>query len=285
VAAPRRLGERGLGGWLDAYGVLGSLDGDGNSADLDYGLFGSTLGLDFRLGDHGLLGVAAGYARTEVEVDDRGARGDADTAQGALYAAWANRIVYAGLSGRYAWSQAESRRDIVAGTLRRKARADFDSHDYGLRGELALRALDARGVQLEPLAGFEWNHLTRDDFDERGAGSLGLSVDSETLDSALLQLGARVHGLFEMNEQSVLAPELRAYWLHEFGDDERRVDARLAGAPFSVTGAETPRDGALVGAGWSISLGPHVRATADYDLRIDADRVEHVGSVAFRARF
>jgi hypothetical protein len=52
-----------------------------------------------------------------------------------------------------------------------------------------------------------------------------------------------------------------------------------------VEGAEAPADGGLFGAGWSVSLYRNVRATADYDLRLDSDRMEHVGSVSVRVRF
>ncbi|MGH0031471.1 MAG: autotransporter outer membrane beta-barrel domain-containing protein [Myxococcota bacterium] len=285
VAAPPRLGERGVGVWFDGWGILGELDGDGNSADLDYTLYGSNLGVDFRLGDQVLVGGAAGYARTDLDVDDRDSDGDADTAQGMLYAAWANRRVYAGLSGRYAWTQSETSRDIAVGTLYRKARGDFDANDYGVRGEVAVNAFETESFGIEPQVGLEWNHLSRESFTESGAGGLGLRVDSEDLDSTLLQLGGRIHGLFGVDEDSVLAPEIRAYWLHEFGDDERRVDAHLDGAPFTVVGAEAPRDSALVGVGWAMSLGRSVRATAGYDLRIDEDRMEHTGAVTVRVRF
>ena len=83
----------------------------------------------------------------------------------------------------------------------------------------------------------------------------------------------------------MLAPELRAFWLHEFGDLERKIEATLGDAPFTVEGAEAPRDGALFGMGWSMSIGRNLRATADYDVRWDADRLEHTGSVTLRLRF
>lgn len=285
VAAPPRPGERGLGTWLDGYGILGTLDGDGNAATLDYRLYGTTAGFDARLGDHGLAGLAVGYARTDVDLRRREDSGNANTVQGALYAAYATPLVYAGLSGRYAWSRSESTRSIAIGDLGSRARADFDSHDFGLRGELDVNAFEVHDVRFQPLAAFQWSHLSRQGFQERGAGSLSLDVASETLDTSLLQLGARVTGLFPVGEQAVLVPELRAFWLNEFGDRARRVEARIAGAPFTVRGAEAPRSGALVGAGWTVSLGRDVQAAADYDLRLDADRLEHTGTLSLRVRF
>ena len=134
VAAPPRVGEGGIGTWIDGYGILGDLDGDDNAADVDYDIYGASAGLDVRLGDRVLAGVSAGYARTDVELDDREGDGEADTAQGALYAAYASPLVYAGVSGRYAWSNSESTRQIDIGTLSERARGDFDSHDYGALG-------------------------------------------------------------------------------------------------------------------------------------------------------
>jgi autotransporter-associated beta strand protein len=279
------LGERGMRGWLDGYAVLGDLDGDSNAADVDYDLYGASGGFDILLGDQVLAGLSAGYARTEVDVGDRHSDGDADTAQGALYAAYATPLVYAGVSGRYAWSNANSKRRIEIGTLSAHARGDFDSHDFGVRGEVAVNAYETRGVRFQPLAAFDWSHLGRESFDESGAGSLGLDIDSEDLDSTLLQLGGRIDAVFPVDEEAVIAPELRAFWLHEFGDRDREVEAAIAGAPFTVVGAEVKRDSGLFGIGWSMSLGANVRASADYDIRLDSDRTEHVGGVTIDVRF
>jgi autotransporter-associated beta strand protein len=284
VAAPVLPEDPRLGVWLEGHGSLGDLDGDDNAAGVDYDGLGGSLGFDARIGDHLLAGLAGGYERTDIDLD-RDGDGDSDTWQGAVYAAFAASRIFAGASGRYGFSQSDSRRQIQVGTLAPEARGDFDSHDFGARAEVAVNALELGQLRLEPLAGFEWNHLSREDFDEDGAGSLGLAVDSEEIDSSVLQLGARVRTLFAIGEDAVFAPELRAYWLHELGDRERRVEAALAGTPFVVEGAEAPADSGLFGAGWSVALYRNVRATADYDLRLDADRMEHVGSVSLRGRF
>jgi hypothetical protein len=70
-----------------------------------------------------------------------------------------------------------------------------------------------------------------------------------------LSVGARLHGRFEIDEETSMVPELRAMWLHEFGDRDRIVRGRLNGAvtggDFRVRGAESPRDSALLGLGWA----------------------------------
>jgi autotransporter-associated beta strand protein len=246
---PWRPGARGLtdvaaapdgsvGLWFDANGLFGEVEGDGNSADADYLVGGGTLGLDTRLGRHGRAGLAVGYANTGAELDEPEGQVDAHTAQAALYAGYATPRLHLGASGRYAWSRADSERDIRVGDLAYTADGDFDSHDYGARAELALEAFPNGRFSLQPLGAFEWGHYRRESFTESGADVLSLDVDEEEIDTATLQLGARLVALFAMEDGLYLAPELRAYWIREFGDLDRRVEASLGGAPFAVSGAE-----------------------------------------------
>ena len=48
-------GDSGFGGWLDGYGVIGTIDG-GNPKDVDYDVFGASGGVDYRFGDRFLVG-------------------------------------------------------------------------------------------------------------------------------------------------------------------------------------------------------------------------------------
>ena len=78
-------------------------------------------------------------------------------------------------SGRYAWTGADNTRNIDIGALSDTVRGQFDSHDFGARGELAINAFetsDVRSVRIQPLAAFEWSHLTREGFQETSAAGL-----------------------------------------------------------------------------------------------------------------
>jgi len=86
-----------------------------------------------------------------------------------------------------------------------------------------------------------------------------------------------------------MVPEVRAMWLHEFGHTDRIVRGRLTGVvtggDFRVRGADSPRDSALLGLGWSASIGEAVRVFADYDAIVDSRRLEHNFALTVRVWF
>ena len=57
--------------------------------------------------------------------------------------------------------------------------------------------------------------------------------------------------------------------LHEFGDVDRVVRGRISGAltggAFAVSGADAPRDAALLGIGWAASVGANAEMVLSYD--------------------
>jgi outer membrane autotransporter protein len=282
-------GGPGFGGWLDAWGIVGNLDGDGNSADLDYKLAGTTLGLDYRVSERWIAGLAAGYAYTTFDLNERKTSSKANNAQAALYGGYFDPRFYVGASARYSYGSNESERRITIGTLDRVASGDFDSHDFGARVEAGSNVVRFGTATLQPLAAFDWSQLGQDGFSETGAGALDLDVDSETTTSLLLSVGARVHGRFEIDDETSMVPELRAMWLHEFGDTDRivrgRLDGAVTGGDFRVRGAESPRDSALLGLGWSATIGDAVRVFADYDAIVDSRRLEHNFAITLRVWF
>jgi autotransporter-associated beta strand protein len=278
----------GVGAWLDAFGVLGRLDGDGNSAQLDYDLYGGSAGLDYAVSEHIVAGVAAGYAHADADLDQRAGDGNVDTAQAALYAGYVDPRFYASASGHYAYAWNDSRRRIGFG-IDRSASAHFTSRNAGARGELGVHALRVAGVDFTPSAAVDWSRLSRAGFGESGAGSLDLEVERDTLDSLVSSLGGRASGVVEISEGVRMQPELHAYWLHEFGDRERSIAARLQGAVassrFEILGAEVPQDWILAGGGWSVSVGDALRVSASYDVGVSGALLQHEATLTARFQF
>jgi fibronectin-binding autotransporter adhesin len=277
------------GAWFDALGLYGELDGKHGEADVDTRLYGGTLGADAWVADHVVVGLAAGYARSDVDLDARHADAFGDTAQGALYAGYVDPRGYVSAYGRYAYTFEDSLRKIESSTLARRAHARFDAQDYGAGGELGLTVLSFGGVALQPIAGVDWLRLTEERYTEHGAGDLSLVVDPDDLESTTTRFGGRVFGRLEMKRVGTFVPELRAFYQHLYGDRERVLDARLSGAPglasIGVRGASLPRESLILGLGWGVSVGGNLTVSFDYDAVLDSDRMEHQGTVAARVAF
>jgi outer membrane autotransporter protein/CSLREA domain-containing protein len=277
----------GVGVWLDGYGLFGDITGGSGTDDLGTTIWGTSLGADLRLAESWVVGAAGGYAHSDLDYDSLDASPTIHTAQAAAYAGWASARAQAGAAFRFAWSHMDSSRGIAfapPSTFSRDADADFDGIDLGARVEGALSLATIGGFDVQPLASFTYTHLEQDAFDESGAGSLDLSVDEQTLDSAVSGLGARLRGRFALGEDRWLRPELHARWLHEFGDTERTLDARIGGTPgatFSVRGAELARDTGVVGAEWTLTDAGRLHVFAGYDLAINPDLLQHSVSLGF----
>lgn len=277
------------GAWLDAYGLFGSLDGGVGEADLDTTLYGGTFGMDAWIADHFVVGVAAGYARADVDAKGRSADTVADVVQGALYAGYAHPRGYLSAYGRYAYAFQDSARQIASSTLSRTARASWNAQDYGAGAEAGVTLLRVGPVAFQPLAGVDWLRLTEESYRETGAGSLSLDVRPADLTSTTARFGGRVVAHFTMNEQSEFVPELRAFWQTELGDRDRVLHANLLGSgaagAIPVTGAGLPGSAFVLGLGWSADVSSALQILADYDALLGSDRVEHQGTVAVRVRF
>jgi outer membrane autotransporter protein len=279
--------ETRFGGWFDGYGMLGELEGDSGANDADYTIYGVSLGVDHRLTDQLLLGVAAGYARSGVEFDRPEGSGDADIFQAAVYGGYAVSRLRIGASGRYAYSGVESSREIIFGETLRQAEADFAGHDFGARVEAAVDAFELGSFGFQPLAFFDYTHLSRGSYTEEGADSLDLEVEGEKIDSIVGGAGLRIHWSFDMEGGYRLLPELWGRWLHEFGDRDRKIQARFSGASsggsFTVRGVELARDSGVVGAAWTVIDANGFELSADYQLLLNRNLREHSFGLQLRA--
>jgi autotransporter-associated beta strand protein len=286
VSLGSQEGDR-WGAFLDGYGLFGRLEG-GGAKDVDYDVYGPVAGFDYALTDAFVLGVSVGYARTALEAGSISS-GDADSLQGALYASLALPRFHLGAALRGAGSSMEAERKIVFSSLSRRARSDFDGWDASGYLEAGYAFGDPGRFEVEPLAALLYTHGAQEKFRERGAGSLDLEVARQDFDSLLSILGVRLRGNYPGGEVFRFLPFLRAAWQHEYLDVDHSVDARFTGArsggAFTVVGAETPRDTALVGVGWDVGISDRSSFQVSYDARVNADFVEHAVSLGLRVSF
>lgn len=103
-----------------------------------------------------------------------------------------------------------------------------------------------------------------------GAGILGLNAGSRSVTSLPLFLGTQVDTSWMLPNGTMLAPQVRASWVHEFFPD-RQVDASfimLPDAAFTVQGARAARDAAKLTAEarWFFNPAAFMFASADSEM-------------------
>src|SRR5262249_1788086 len=149
---------------------------------LDYTIGGFSLGVDYLIAKRVLIGAAGGYAYSTLDFNGLSGESTSNTGQGGLYAGYITEKLRLGVTGRFGYSAMRTRRDIDF--MSREAKGDFSGWDAGVRAEAAVDLVKLGGVEIQPLASIGYTHIEQDSFEESGASSLNLDVDSQTVDSA-----------------------------------------------------------------------------------------------------
>ena len=119
-----------------------------------------------------------------------------------------------------------------------------------------------------------------DDFTETGAGNLNLAIADENIDSLRSLIGTRIRWQ-QPWRCTMLEPEVRLQWMHEYLDTNATLGARfaVAGSPgFTTTGLDLGRDWAMIGTGVTWQKNDTCSITANYDAQVKDRTALHAAS-------
>lgn len=157
----------------------------------------------------------------------------------------------------YAYNDIRLTRDVALPGLAARARGDTYGHQFLSSLEAGRTYAMAKGMAATPFAGLTASTLDQASFVESGAGVLNLAVAGETTSSVRSMLGARFDADVEPLDGLAFHARFKLGWAHEFADTDQVMRASFAAAPagsFTVRGAQTQRDSALVGVGVASQL-------------------------------
>ena len=227
------------------------------------------IGADYRLTPNLLVGLSAGYAHTDVTLDDVGSSATIDSYSPGIYASYADHGWYANFIGDYlhnAYTQ-----DRVIGFLGQTASSAPEGNEgmVDLDGGYDFH----RGAwTFGPTAGLQYTHLTVNSFSEAGSVA-DLSVNEEQSDSLRSRLGGNVS--YALSHWGVnFTPHLEASWQHEFFQESRGITSQFnqfGGGSFDVRTQNASRDSALVDAGVNAEINRTVTVFADYMVQAGQD--------------
>lgn len=272
--------------WAKGYGNLGNRRGDDLSSKYDYNGGGLIAGFDRKLTEYLLLGAAAGYTYTKVNMSDLNDNGKVAGYQGSLYTAYNLDSWYINGLIAYGYNRYNTTRNISFGSIARTANADYDGQSLSGYVETGYRIKTA-AVNIIPLASVQVSSLWRSAFTESNAGALDLVVDSDRTTSFIGSLGVKLRKEYKTKNGSI-SPEIRCKWLHEFADSDYMLNASLTGYPvssFSVRGDRAHRDSADISAGFSWEIDRSFALAFTYDAVLTGDRTEHAGTAGIRFRW
>jgi autotransporter-associated beta strand protein len=273
---------RGLGFFdhTDADASLGSPEGHATTG-------GVQAGYDHTLGDHGLMGLSAGYAHTTLRVDDRASSGNADSRQVGLYGSYTPGHWFFNASGGYTLADNAMTRGIDFPGVSTQAESSFKSHTYTGFGEAGYAFMPKDHLSLEPSAAVEYNHIDQDGFTETGAPGFNLTVADQKFDSLVSSLGLRIARLFKADSAHPYILGVRGAWQHEFHDVNNSISARFAETPtanFLVQGTPQKRNAAAVGFDGRLNLTSAFQLFANYAASLSSGKTDHgiLGGLSIR---
>ncbi|HEX8295574.1 MAG TPA: autotransporter domain-containing protein [Chthoniobacteraceae bacterium] len=239
--------ERRWGFFITGTGAWGDVETTSSARGSSFTTGGVTIGADYRVNRHLVVGAAVGYVNTSADLS-RGGSLEVDGGKASLYATvydggfYVNGIVGAG------YGSVETRRRTLGGF----AHGDTDATDFSA---LLGTGYDVHvgGFAFGPVASIQYGTVGIDSFTEHGAPG-ALRVDAQSQDSLKSALGLKASYTKKVG-RVVLRPEIRAQWQHEFLDHQSSIDAGFSSRnSFTSRGPETGRDGLLVDAGISAQL-------------------------------
>ncbi|HSR87376.1 MAG TPA: autotransporter outer membrane beta-barrel domain-containing protein, partial [Pontiella sp.] len=261
--------DRGARGWIRPYGHWSDRSDQDGFSGYDHNVYGTLVGIDW-VQDHVLLGVAGGYARSDIDQDD-GRDSQADTGYGVFYASVGTQDWFGDVSVAFGRSDIEDDSGTVFGS-----EADYDANNYALYvgGGKEMRSRSGMFF-FTPQASLLMSQYQQNSYTEKMGTGVAREVDAYDYSSVVSSLGAAV-AMQQDYENLTLRPELRLRWLHEFNDDEEKIDFTLlqgmGGEYFSLMPA-AEEDILEAGAGlscgfdnaWALMLDLDWRFGEDYD--------------------
>lgn len=263
--------------WFKGFGARATQDIQGSFAGYRSRTAGGSFGADSMLENNWLVGAAFTFADTDVDMDSgrSGDRTDIKTYLATFYTSHDFGDWYLDGMLSYAQQRFDSSRDTTVTGI---ARSSYDGNQLSARLVAGFPLMLNELTTFTPLAGLEWNGVTRDAYSETGAGALSLNVQKETINRVRSIVGAKLSTERELSNGMTLIPSVRASWKHEFNNDAMRSTTTFVGGgpAFNTPGQDLPGNSFSLGASLSLQTSKNFTLSA----HVDADKAKAYSGVA-----
>jgi uncharacterized protein with beta-barrel porin domain len=248
--------------WSRVYGGRGTVEGDGNAADMDFGAGGILVGVDGLIAPDVFAGILAGVGGQGVDIPDRASTADIRSYHLGLYGGAAIGEV------RLALGAAVSAHDVsVTRSPEFTGFSDELDSSYGvttgqLFGELGY-AFDLGEAELVTFIRAAFLGQSGGDYAEIG-GDASLSGSSDASGAAVLTLGLKASTDIAVDEDRSLTAHGLIALQHTSGDAPTATHAFEGGTLFTVSGADPDETALLLEAGISGELAPGINLDLGY---------------------
>jgi outer membrane autotransporter protein len=251
--------------FIQGMGTIADQETTATSPGFSYTAEGMTLGADYRLTPELAVGVSTGYSHTGSNLAGSGGTVDVETIPLWIYESWQTGGWHLDAGGGFSLNLYENERNIRFPGIERTAKSDplGTQADGFLGGGYDFRV--GRWT-VGPMGSVRYTKLWIEDFTESGADALNLAVAGQEAQS--LQSGLGVRAAYEWDVGGVkLTPNAQASYQHEYCNDSRGIEARLAqgSSAFQVKTDSPERNFVEIGAGMNVILNDQVSIFLHYD--------------------
>ncbi len=278
-------GDMSKSAWFKAFTNLADQDERDGVSGFEADTFGFVAGIDKEVSPGVRVGVAAGYANSDVDSDSaNNLESDIDQYQLSVYGDYDLGAYYLeGMLG-YAYNDIETTRLTVADTV---ANGDYSTNQYSALIGVGKPYALSNGGTLTAKASLNYIHVEGESFTETGAGVNNQTQNIDDIDIAIARLGGSYAKEYK-TDQGRIIPEFRAGVLYDLIGDEGSSTSTNAGggAAFSTNGADVAQFGGTAGAGLNYRAdGGKWDLSVNYDAEARADFLAHTGQVRARYNF
>ncbi len=268
--------------WSTKFERHGKVNAAESRDTYEYDLHGFAGGLDMKVSDSWMLGMAGGYSRTSSNFESLYDTATAvDAFHSAVYASYEKDN--ATLDGMISFTyMANASERGLANTDVAEAR----SRGYQLSWMMqAMEHYTAKGFTLTPMAGFTFASQVINGLDEKGGGDMNLSTNSTVTHSLRPMLGVDIARTYAIGPNSSITPEIYGTYSYEMMDNQESVDARLNhyNMDFDTHGSTLSRHAMQVGAGLRFNIDEDVSGKFSIDSDMQPGSHDHRATFSLKA--
>jgi hypothetical protein len=226
------------------------------------------------------------FSSEETEAHPLDTKTNGDWNMLSFYAGWRRGEFFVTPQVNLGMGSFQSRRTIVAGSLLRSAKADWNNY-LAAGGFTTGYVFDlGGGVQVIPQIALDGLYLRDGAYNETGASGVGLSLKQQGQQSVRSFAGVVGQGAYSWNDGN-LQPQILVGWSHEFMDSPATIDGTFEsapGSPFHLVGPTVEPNRLVGGASFAYILG-NWSAGLSYDASASTGTLAQSATISLSSRF
>ncbi|MCX8110596.1 MAG: autotransporter outer membrane beta-barrel domain-containing protein, partial [Syntrophorhabdaceae bacterium] len=247
--------------------VIGEQQSSVNQTGFKYTAADLTAGIDLRLKDNIVVGLATGYRQADANFYNYGGSVESKTWPVTTYAAYLGNSWYGYGSLGYNLNLFDTTRNISFGGLNRRAKGNTMGHQFNAYAEAGYD-FKLKNLIITPMASLAYAGLWVEGYEEDGAGALNLRVGSQKVDSLQTGAGLRVAAPIKSGSVKVV-PQAYGSYQHEFANKSRNIIASMSQGDAFIWRTDAAKENfAVVGGRLDILTGKNLQMGINYNAEV-----------------